>query len=87
MNALVAVVDERIDVAVGNGVNAATASAVAAAGTATRHEFLAPERSDAVAPLAGVRFYDGFVEKFHLRSGRMKSIWVAKKTKKPHRYR
>src|SRR5690606_40554637 len=42
--ARVAVVDQRVDVAVGDGEHAAAAPAVAPVGTALRNELLAPER-------------------------------------------
>src|SRR5262249_51007244 len=62
--ARVAVVDERIDVLVGNRVDAAAAATVTAVGTAARHVFLAPEARATVATLAGVDFDDRFVDKF-----------------------
>ena len=65
MDAREAVVDQRVDVAVGNRVDAAAAAAVAAVGPAARDELLAPKRGDAVAAFAGVDFDDGFVDEFH----------------------
>ncbi len=53
MDAREAVVDQRVDVAVGDRVDAAAAAAVAAVGAAARHVFLAPERRRAVAAVAG----------------------------------
>ena len=60
-----AVIHQRVDVAVGDGIDAAAASAVAAVGSAARHEFLAPEAGDAVAAFAGVDFDYCFVDEFH----------------------
>ena len=65
MDARVAIVDQRVDVAIGDCVDAAAAAAVAAVGTAARDVFLAPERRDAVAAVAGDDFDQRFVEEFH----------------------
>jgi len=71
-----AVIDQRIDVAVGARPDAAAAAAVAARGPAARHELLAPERGAAVAALARVHFDLRFVDEFH-----------GPETKKPYRLR
>ena len=76
-----AIVDQRVDVAVGNRPDAAAAPAVAARGPATRHEFLAPERGAAVPALAGVDFDFRFVDEFH-RCG-----FPSAEKKKPYRLR
>jgi hypothetical protein len=76
-----AVVDQRVDVAVGHRPDAAAAAAVAARRAAARHELLAPERGAAVAALAGVHLDLRFVDEFH-GGGR-----VAPETKKPYRLR
>src|SRR5262249_27187530 len=59
------IVDQRIDVAVGDGVDAAATAAVTTVGPATRHEFFAPEADDAVPALAGVNFDTRFIYEFH----------------------
>jgi hypothetical protein len=60
-----AVVDERVDVAIGARPDAAAAAAVAAVGAAARHVLLAAKRGRAVAALAGVDFDLRFVDEFH----------------------
>ena len=65
MDARIAVVDQRVDVAVGDRVDAAAAAAVAAVGSAARNVFLAAERGDAVAAVAGDDLDRRFVEEFH----------------------
>jgi hypothetical protein len=49
----VAIVDQGVDVAIGNGVNAAATPAVAAVRPAARNELLAPKARDAIAAVAG----------------------------------
>jgi hypothetical protein len=66
-DARVAVVDERVEVRVGDRPDAAAAAAVAAVRAAARHELLAPERSAAVAALAGHHLDSRLVEEFHRR--------------------
>ncbi len=66
MDARVAIVDQRVDVAVGHGPDAAAASAVAAVGSAARHVFFAPKRRRAVAAVAADDLDERFVEEFHL---------------------
>jgi hypothetical protein len=70
MDARIAVVDQRVDVAVCDRVDAAAVAAVAAIRSAARHVFLAAERGDAVAAVAGDDLYLRFVEEFHLPSRR-----------------
>ena len=64
-NARVAIVDEGVEVAVGDGPDAAAAPAVAARGPALRHVFLAPKGGRAIAAVAGNDLDFGFVEKLH----------------------
>src|SRR5207302_979795 len=71
-----AVVDQRVDVAVGARPHAAAAAAVTAVGAASRHVLLAPERSGAVTALAGVYLDLRFVDELH-----------GPEMKKPHRGR
>jgi hypothetical protein len=66
-DARVAEIDERVEVAVGDGVDAAAAAAVAARRAALRHVFLAPEGGRAIAAVAGNDLDLGFVEEFHER--------------------
>ena len=83
MNARVAVVDQGVDIAVSNGVNATAASAVAAVGTAKGHELLAPEAGDTVAAFAGVNLYGGFVDEFHDGCRSLPhSVWTCGRNKK-----
>jgi len=65
MDACIAVVDQRVEVAVGHRPHAAAAPAVAAARPAARHGPLAPEGSAAVPALAGVHFDLRLVDEFH----------------------
>ena len=65
MDAREAVVDQRVDVAIGDGEDAAAAAAVAAVGSAARHVLLAPERRGAVAAVAGDHLDVRFVDEFH----------------------
>ncbi len=69
VDARVAVVDERIQVAVGHDVDTAAAAAIAAVRPAARHELLPPEARDAVAALAGVHFDRCFVDELHAVRG------------------
>src|SRR4029078_10691698 len=67
MDARVAVIDERVDVAVGLGVDAAAATAIAAVGTAAGDILFSPERRDAIAAVAGDRLDRRLVDEFHAR--------------------
>ena len=60
-----AVVDQRVDVAIGDGVDAAAAAAVAPVGPAVRHVLLAPEARRPLAAVAGDDFDLRFVDEFH----------------------
>src|SRR5437667_295294 len=71
-----AVIDERVDVAVGARPDAAAAAAVAAVRAAIADVFLAAEGRGAVAALAGVHLDLRFVDEFH-----------GPETKKPYRLR
>jgi hypothetical protein len=65
MDAGIAVVHQRVDIAVGDRVDAAAAPAVAAVGTAARNELLPPKTGRAIAAAAGAGLDDGFVDEFH----------------------
>ena len=65
MNARVAVLDQRVDVAIGHGEDAAAATAVAAVGAAARHVLLAAERCRTVAAVAGDDVDVDFVDESH----------------------
>ena len=65
MNARIAVIDQRVDVAVGDGKDAAAAAAVAAVGSAARYIFFASKRRDAVAAVAGDHVDERFVDELH----------------------
>jgi hypothetical protein len=65
MNARIAIVDQRVDVAIRDRVDAAAAAAVAAVGSSARDVLFPAERRDAVAAIAADDFDDRFVEKFH----------------------
>ncbi len=65
MDAREAVIDERVDVAIGDGKDAAAAPAVAAVRSAARHVFLASKRRGAVAAVAGDHFDIRFIDEFH----------------------
>ena len=63
--ARVAVVDQGVDVAVGDRVHTAATPAVAAAGAALGDVLLAAEGGHAIAAVAGEDFDAGFVKKLH----------------------
>ncbi|KCV19716.1 integrase core domain protein [Bordetella pertussis B200] len=65
MQAGVAEVDQGVDIAVGHGIDAAAAPAVAAVRAALGDEFFAPKAGHAIAALAGDDFNGGFVYEFH----------------------
>ncbi len=65
VQARIAVVDQRIDVAIGDGVDGAATAAVAAVGAAERNEFFAAKARNAIATLAGNDFDGCFVDEFH----------------------
>ena len=74
----VAVVDQGIDVAVGDGIDAAAAAAIAAIGAAHGNVLLAAERRRAVAAIAGFYVYLGFVDKLHGVSFRLiRERWIS----------
>ena len=81
-----AVLDQRVDVAVGQRPDAAALAAVAAIRAAHRDELLAPERGGAVAALAGDHVDSGFVDEFHAVGTRMEKGLPenAAKVKKPY---
>src|SRR5258706_9944908 len=64
-DALEAIVHERVQIGVGDRVDAAAAPAVAAVGAAARHVLLAAERRRAVTAAAGGHLDARFVEEFH----------------------
>ena len=61
----VAIVDQSIQVSVGNGINRAAAAAVSAVGTAFRNKLFASERGNAVSALTRKNFNFRFIYKFH----------------------
>src|SRR5205085_2687853 len=61
----IAVVDQRIEISIAHGIDAAAAAAVAAVGAAEGDELLATEAHAAVAPVAGDNVDGGFVDEFH----------------------
>src|SRR5690606_24093233 len=65
MQASVAIVDQRVHVAVGHGHYAATPSAIAPVGTALGYELFAAEAGHAVAALAGDHFDRSFINELH----------------------
>ena len=70
VDALEAVFDQGVDIAVRNGMDAAAVAAVAAVRPAARDEFLAPERGDAVPALAGMDLKSDFVDEFQISRDR-----------------
>ncbi|MNS84961.1 hypothetical protein D3C72_1188070 [compost metagenome] len=65
VQARVAEVDQRIDVAIGHRIDGAAASAVAAVRAALGDEFFAAKARHAIAAFAGDHFNGGFVYEFH----------------------
>jgi hypothetical protein len=61
----VAVVNQRIDIAVCNGINAASASAIATIRTTEWTEFFTAKRGHAVAAITSDHFDSGFVNELH----------------------
>src|SRR5439155_20234714 len=72
VDACVTVIDQRIDVAIGDCVDAAAASAVAAVGPAPGHVLLTSKRDRAIAAVPGDHLDDGFVDEFHDASPAMR---------------
>src|SRR5690606_8417187 len=72
MQARIAEVDQGIDVAIGNGEDAAATPAVAAIGPAFGNEFFAAKAGRAVAAFTGNDFDGCFVYEFH--DGELKKI-------------
>src|SRR5690606_39188073 len=65
MKPRVAKIDQCVDVAVGNGVDAAAPAAVAAVGAALGNEFFAAEAGDAIAAISGDDLDGRLVYEFH----------------------
>ena len=65
VDARIAIVDQRVDVAVRHRIDASAATAIAAVGSAARHVFFAPERRNAVAAVAGDHIDESLVDEFH----------------------
>ncbi len=65
MDAGVTVIDQRVDIAVGDGVNAAPAAAVTAIGSSAWHEFFAAKAGDAIAAFTCVDLDPCFIDEFH----------------------
>ncbi|MNJ71767.1 hypothetical protein D3C77_683470 [compost metagenome] len=65
MQARIAEIDQRIDVAVGHRIDGAAASAVAAVRAAFGDELFAAKARHAIAAFAGDHFNGGFVYEFH----------------------
>src|SRR5690606_15367486 len=61
----IAVINQRINIAVGDHVDACAAPAVATIRAAARNILFAAKTGSAIAALAGNDFNDGFVYKFH----------------------
>ena len=61
----ITVFDQRVDVAIGDHLHAATTSAITAIRTAFRLVFLPPERDDAIAAVAGGDVNLRLVDEFH----------------------
>ncbi len=57
--------DQRVQIAIGNEIDASSASAIAAIWSTFRLIFLATERGDAVAAVSSSNEYFRFVDKFH----------------------
>jgi hypothetical protein len=91
MNTRESVIDQCVDVAICHCVNAAATSAVATVGAPSWNEFLAPERSGAVAAFAGVQLNRRFVDELHISfllspsGGRIRNIAQNKKALRERR--
>jgi hypothetical protein len=66
MDARVTIVDERVDVAVGDGPDAAAPAAVTAVRASARDVLLPAKARHAVATLAGMHLDGRFVDEFHV---------------------
>jgi hypothetical protein len=65
MDSGVAKMNKRVDVFVGNRPNGPAFTAIAAAWAALRNKFFTTKGGYAIATLAGVELYKGFVNEFH----------------------
>src|SRR5690606_4787814 len=65
VQARIAEIDQRVDIAIGDGKDAAAASAVAAIGAAFGDELFAAKARHAITAFAGDDFDGGFVYEFH----------------------
>src|SRR5437773_8071131 len=74
VNAREAILDEGIDVSVGDRIDAAAAAAVPAVRPSARYVLFAPEAHDAVAALAGVDLDARFVDEFHGACGNKNAL-------------
>jgi hypothetical protein len=66
MNSSVAIIDQGIDVPIGDCEDAAAITAVTAVRAAAGDEFFTTEAHRAIAALAGMNFNTRFVEKLHI---------------------
>src|SRR5207247_1571470 len=76
VNAREAILDEGIDVSIGDRIDAAAAAAVPAVRPSARYVLFAPEAHDAVAAIAGVDLDARFVDEFHGACGNKKPYRV-----------
>ena len=65
VDACVAVIDQRVDIAVGPRPNAATPATIAAIRSALGNELFSAERCAAIAPLSGDHLDQRFIDEFH----------------------
>jgi hypothetical protein len=77
MPARVAKVDQRVQIAVADGIDTASSTAVTAIRPAERDELFAPKAHASITAIACSNVYRGFVYKFHRRSGTVESKYKA----------
>ena len=65
MFARVAVVDQGVDVAIGDGKYCAASAAITTIGSTFRNEFFTAKAMRAISAFAGNDFNGGFVDEFH----------------------
>jgi hypothetical protein len=78
MNSSIAIIDQGIDVPIGDCEDAAAITAVTAVRAATGDEFFTTEAHCAIAALAGMNFNTRFVEKLHIDAAVLSNLFKQK---------
>ena len=67
MLARIAIVNQGVDIAIGNGEHCTASTAITTVGSTLRDEFFSAKTVRAIAAFAGNHFNGGFVDEFHKR--------------------